>query len=70
MSAVLQWGRRESIIWPPRHYPHTLSARSFDPSLASRNLPPLSTVVSTRPFTDRTRILLRLPPVLFIAMLR
>ena len=25
MPAVQQWGRRESIIWPPRHY-HTLGA--------------------------------------------
>ena len=26
MPAVQQWGRRESIIWPPRHYLYTLGA--------------------------------------------
>ena len=26
MSTVQQWGRRESIIWPPRTYLYTLSA--------------------------------------------
>jgi len=26
MTAVQQWGRRESIIWPPRHYLYTLGA--------------------------------------------
>jgi type IV secretory pathway TraG/TraD family ATPase VirD4 len=26
MSAVQQWGRRESIIWPPRGFPYTLGA--------------------------------------------
>src|ERR1700685_1907321 len=26
MPAVQQWGRRESIIWPPRHYLYTRGA--------------------------------------------
>ena len=26
MPAVQQWGRRESIIWPPRHYLYTFGA--------------------------------------------
>jgi Mobilization protein NikA len=25
MHSVQQWGRRESIIWPPRHYLYTLA---------------------------------------------
>ncbi|HET6176655.1 MAG TPA: hypothetical protein VFE61_06980 [Candidatus Sulfotelmatobacter sp.] len=25
MQSVQQWGRRESIIWPPRHYLYTLA---------------------------------------------
>jgi len=29
MPAVHQWGRRESIIWPPRHYLYTLGAIFF-----------------------------------------
>jgi hypothetical protein len=26
MPAVQQWGRKESIIWPPRRYLYTLGA--------------------------------------------
>src|SRR5580658_6751169 len=36
MPRVQQWGRRESIIWPPRSYLYTLSA--FFLSLAATGL--------------------------------
>lgn len=36
MPAVLQWGRRESIIWPPCHYFYTLGA--IFPSLVATGL--------------------------------
>lgn len=30
MPTVQQWGRKESIIWPPRGYLHTLDALFFE----------------------------------------
>ncbi len=31
MPAVQQWGRKESIVWPPRGYLYTLGALCLSP---------------------------------------